>query len=316
MKRSSKDTILQELKVSEAEELLAFLIKKNVRKSRSAIKSLLTHKQVKVNGKMITQFDYQLQAEDWVHIMKFDQSRKEKRLKGLTIVFEDEYMIAAEKEAGLLSVSTDREKSRTAFSVVNEYVRKRSKDARVYVLHRLDREVSGLILFAKTPDIQTMFQNEWDKIVKDFTYVAVVEGRVRSREGVVKSWLSENKNFVMQYSLSDNGGLEAVTHYQTLKANDKYSLMSLKLETRRKNQARIHMKQIGSPIVGDKKYGAAYNPIKRIALHVQDVVFYHPITKEKIELKSTPPRKMLELLSDKKPAVKTNTTTETNTQNS
>lgn len=304
MKRSSKDAVLQELKVSEADELLAFLIKKNVRKSRNAVKSLLAHKQITVNGKIITQFDHQLQAEDWVRIMKFDQSRKEKKLKGVTIVFEDEYMIVAEKEAGLLSVSTDREKSRTAFSVVNDYVRKRNRNARIYVLHRLDREVSGLILFAKEPDIQSMFQNEWDKIVKEFTYVAVVEGQVRSKEGIVKSWLSENKNFVMQYSLTDNGGLEAVTRYRTIKTNEKYSLLNLKLDTRRKNQARIHMKQIGCPIVGDKKYGATYNPIKRIALHVQDIEFYHPITKEKIELKSSAPRKMLELLSEKKPVVR------------
>ncbi len=301
MKKPSRDTVLQELKVTDAEELLVFLVQKNVRKSRNAVKSLLVHKQIRINGKLITQFDYQLNPGDRVQVMKFDQSRKEKKLKGVTIVFEDEYIIVVEKEAGLLSVSTDMEKSRTVFSVLNEYVKKRNRNARVYVLHRLDREVSGLMIFSKEPDIQIMFQNEWDKIVKEFIYVAVVEGEMTSKEGIVKSWLSENKNFVMQYSLADNGGLEAVTRYRTLKSNKNYSLLNLRLDTRRKNQARIHMKQTGHSIVGDKKYGAVSNPIKRIALHVQDIVFYHPISKDKIEMKCTAPRKMLDLLAEKKP---------------
>lgn len=309
MKRPSKDTVLQEFKATEAEELLVFLIQKNVRKSRSAVKSLLAHKQISVNGKLTTQFDYQLNPGDVVQVMKFDQTRKQKKLRGLTVVYEDEHIIVADKEIGLLSVSTDKERSRTAYGVLSEYVRKRNKNGRVYVLHRLDREVSGLMIFAKEADIQSMFQSEWDKIVKELVYAAVVEGEMRSKEGVVKSWLTENKNYVMQYSLTDNGGLESVTRYTTLKATPKYSLLNLKLDTRRKNQARIHMKQTGHSIVGDKKYGASSNPIKRIALHVQDIVFYHPVTKEKIELKSTAPKKMLELLNEKKQIEKPESTT-------
>lgn len=301
MKKTSKDTVLQQFKVTDPNELLLFLIEKNVRKSRNAIKSLLAHKQIRVNGKLVTQFDYQLNAGDAVSVMKFDQSRKEKKLKGATIVFEDEHLIVIDKDAGLLSVSTDKEQSRTAFSVLNEYVRKSNKNARVFVLHRLDREMSGLMVFAKNPDVQALFQTAWDKIVKDYTYSAVVEGKVKSGKGEVKSWLTENRNLVMQYSLTDNGGLEAITHYKVVKSTPRYTLLELELDTRRKNQARIHMKQIGHPIVGDKKYGAKNNPVKRIALHAQSMVIIHPITKETIELKSPVPRKLLELLNEDKP---------------
>mgnify|MGYP003623490767 CR=1 FL=1 len=301
MKKTSKDTILQEYKVSTPSELLLFLVEKNVRKSRNAIKSLLAHKQIRVNGKLITQFDFKLDAGDVVLVMKFDQSRKEKKLKGATIVFEDEYIIVIDKDAGLLSVSTDKEKSKTAFSILNEYVRKSNKNARVFVLHRLDREMSGLMVFAKDQDTQALFQSAWDKIVKEYNFSAVVEGEVKSKEGIVKSWLTENRNLVMQYSLTDNGGLEAETHYRLVKSANRYSLLDLKLETRRKNQARIHMKQIGHPIVGDKKYGAKNNPIKRIALHAQSMVVIHPITKETIEMKSPVPRKMLDLLNQTDP---------------
>ena len=299
MRKSSQDTVLQEFKVSEPGELLSFLIEKNVRKSRNAVKSLLAHKQIRVNGKLVTQFNHELQKGDKVSVMKFNQARKERKLKGATIVFEDEYIIVVDKDAGLLSVSTDKEKSRTVFNVLNEYVKKANKNARVFVLHRLDREVSGLMVFAKNPEVQSIFQSEWDKVVPVYNYTTVIEGDIISKSGKIESWLTENKNFVMQYSLTDNGGLKATTYYKTVKSTPRYSLLNLELETRRKNQARIHMKQTGHPIVGDKKYGAKSSPIKRIALHAQEMVLMHPITKEKLEFKSPTPKKMLELFNER-----------------
>ncbi|MDU1890442.1 MAG: RluA family pseudouridine synthase [Dysgonomonas sp.] len=289
---SKKDIVLQELKATESVELLEFLINKQVRKSRSAIKSLLAHKQIKVNGKLITQFNHQLKSGDKVYIMKFDQSRKEKKLKGAIIVFEDDDLIIVDKEAGYLSVSTDKEKVRTIYNVLNEYVKKKVRDNRVFVLHRLDREASGLLIFAKNAEIQEMFQKNWEQLVRQYTYSVVIYGRPEQRTGTVVSWLSENKNLVMQASSRDNGGLKAVLKYKIVKTVNSFSLAEIDLETRRKNQLRVQMQSIGHPVVGDKKYGAKTNPIKRIALHAGILALKHPVTGEVLEFKSTMPKAM------------------------
>ena len=175
------------MKVEKESELLDFLIEKQVRKSRSAIKSLLAHKQIKVNGKLATQFNHELKTGDKVSVMKFDQSKKEKRLKGLKIVFEDDDLIIIDKEAGFLTVSTDKEKLRTVYGILNEYVKKSGKNRRVFVLHRLDREVSGFLIFAKSTEIQDIFQKNWDKLVKEYTYTAVVDGKPEKEKGTIES---------------------------------------------------------------------------------------------------------------------------------
>lgn len=298
MRNNPKDKSLQEIKVAQAAQLLDFLVEMQVRKSRNAIKSLLAHKQIKVNGRLVTQFDFELNVGDKVAVMKFDQSRKEKKLKGAKILFEDDDIIVVDKEAGFLSVSTDKEKSRTVFKALNEYVKKKDKNSRVFVVHRLDREVSGLMVFVKNPDLQEIFQKNWDALVKDYSYVAVVDGRPNPSDGTIVSWLMENKNFVMMSSLTDNGGLRSVTHYKTLKTIGRYSLLSFNLETRRKNQVRVHMQQIAHSIVGDKKYGASNNPIKRIALHASELVLKHPGSGELLEFKSSIPKNMQMLLTD------------------
>lgn len=301
MRNSSKrDTILQEIKADKTIQLLDFLIEKQVRKSRNAIKSLLAHKQIKVNGKLITQFDFELNKGDKVAVMKFDQSRKEKKMKGLKIVFEDEDLIIVDKEAGFLSVSTDKEKMRTVYGLLNEYVKKQNKNARVFVLHRLDREVSGLLIFARSAELQDIFQKNWDNLVKKYLYTGVVEGIPAKKEDTLVSWLTENKNFVMMSSSYDNGGLKSVSHYKVFKSVGHYSLLQFDLETRRKNQIRVQMQQIGCPIVGDKKYGASKNPIKRIALHAGELQLKHPTTGELLEFKSSFPKVMQQLLMVKK----------------
>ncbi len=301
MRNSSKrDTILQEIKADKPIKLLDFLIEKQVRKSRNAIKSLLAHKQIKVNGKLITQFDFELNKGDRVAVMKFDQSRKEKKMKGLKIVFEDEDLIIVDKEAGFLSVSTDKEKMRTVYGLLNEYAKKQNKNARVFVLHRLDREVSGLLIFARSAELQDVFQKNWDNLVRKYLYTGVVEGIPAKKEDTLVSWLTENKNFVMMSSSYDNGGLKSVSHYKVLKTVGHYSLLQFDLETRRKNQLRVQMQQMGCPIVGDKKYGASKNPIKRIALHAGELQLKHPTTGELLEFKSSLPKVMQQLLTVKK----------------
>ncbi|WP_029906246.1 RluA family pseudouridine synthase [Prevotella sp. 10(H)] len=303
---SGKDIALQELKVTQPGELLEFLIENQVRKSRSAIKSLLAHKQIKVNGKLVTQFNHALEKGDKVSVMKFDQSRKEKKLKGLKIVFEDDDLFVIDKEAGFLSVSTDKEKLRTIYGVLNEYVKKKNKNERVFVLQRLDREASGLMIFVRSAELQEMFQKNWNNLVKEYVYTAVVNGKPERTNGTITSWLSENKNFVMMSSLNDNGGLKSVTHYKVIKSTGRYSLLDFDLETKRKNQLRIHMQVLGHPVVGDKKYGATNNPIKRLALHVRELALKHPVTGQLLEFKSPIPKAMQQLLTvpPKEPASK------------
>lgn len=300
MRNTSKtDTILQELGVSKTQQLLDFLIEKQVRKSRNAIKSLLAHKQIKVNGKLITQFDYELKSGDKVAVMKYDQSRKEKKLKGAKIVFEDNDLIVIDKEAGYLTVSTDKEKSRTIYNVLNEYVKKSGRNNRIFVLHRLDRDVSGFLVFAKSAEGQEVFQKNWDNLVKEYIYTAVVEGKPEKANGTVRSWLTENKNFVMMSSPTENGGMEAVTHYKTVKTTGRYTLLDFDLETKRKNQLRVQMQSIGHPVVGDKKYGAPNNPIKRIALHVRKITIVHPFNRGKLEFVSPIPKAMQNMMNPK-----------------
>lgn len=297
MGNTPRNKALQEIKANKSSELLDFLLENEVRKSRNAIKSLLAHKQIKVNGKLVTQYNHELKSGDKVSVMKFDQSRKEKRLKGLKIVFEDDDLIIVDKEAGYLSVSTDKEKLRTIYGSLNEYVKKKTKNSRVFVLHRLDREVSGFLIFARTAELQDIFQKNWDNLVKQYVYTAVVEGRPEQKKGTVVSWLTENKNFVMMSSPMDNGGLKSVTHYKEVKSTGRYTLLDFNLETKRKNQLRVQMQSIGHPVVGDKKYGAPNNPIKRIALHVKEMVLKHPVTGELLEFKSPVPKLMQQLVS-------------------
>lgn len=301
MGRLPKDKALQEIKVSDPTQLLDLLIAKEVRKSRNAIKSLLVHKQIKVNDKLITQFDFELKAGDKVTIMKFDQSRKEKKLTGLKIVFEDDDLIVIDKEAGFLSVSTDKEKQRTVYGVLNQYVKKRNKNLRVFVLHRLDREASGLMVFAKSAELQEMFQRNWDVLVKEHVFTVVVEGRPKEKQGTITSWLTENKNFVMLSSPTDNGGLKSVTHYKTVKSIGRYTMLDISLDTRRKNQIRVQLQSIGHSVVGDKKYGGSNNPIKRIALHAKGLLLKHPTTGGMLEFISTPPKAIQGLVSPPAP---------------
>jgi 23S rRNA pseudouridine1911/1915/1917 synthase len=292
MKNNTDNAVLQTLKASAKGELLPFLIDRQVRKSRNAIKSLLAHKQVKINGRTISLFNHELNPGDIVTIHKASHAHAPKRLNKLTIVYEDEYLVVVDKEAGLLSIATDREKRETAYSIVSDYLKLKDKEARVFVLHRLDRETSGLMMFAKTADIQEIMQKNWDNLIQARSYTAVIEGHLSPAKGTVVSWLTEDKNLVMHSSAKDNGGQKAVTHYRTLRTSRKFSMLQLVLETGRKNQIRVHMQHIGHPIVGDKKYGSKIGTIKRMALHAHELCFVHPATNELLELKSPVPKKI------------------------
>ncbi len=186
-------------------------------------------------------------------------------------------------------MSTDKEREHTAYHYVTEYVKLRNKNNRVFIVHRLDRDTSGIIIFAKTPVMKTALQEKWNDIVKYRGYTAVVEGKVEEQEKTITSYLKET-NTLLVYSSWDNSGDKAVTQYKVISQNENYSLLDINIKTGRKNQIRVHLKELGHPIVGDKKYGAQTNPIKRLGLHAGKLTFLHPVTKKEFEFNVEMPK--------------------------
>ncbi len=283
-----------QLLVSEPGELMKFLIQKMPNKSRNNIKSLLAHGQVLVDEQVVTQYNHPLQAGQNV-VIDGSRVRNEKQIKGLTILYEDAELIVIDKSAGLLSMASDKEKAQTAYHLLTDYVRKINPRNRIFIVHRLDRDTSGVMLFAKNEAVKHRLQDAWKEIVVERVYVAVVEGRVEKREGTIKSWLKETKTRLMYSSIKAGDGLEAITHYKVRQATTKYALLEVRLETGRKNQIRVHMKDIGHCVIGDKKYGSKANPIGRLGLHAHILTFNHPISGKLMRFESEVPQKFLRL---------------------
>ena len=209
-----------------------------------------------------------------------------KRRDKLEILFEDKYLIAVVKPSGLLTIGTDKEKDKTLYRKVSDYVKKQHKSNKVFIVHRLDKDTSGIVLFAKDEKVKRILQHNWDKTTR--YYVALVEGKVTTSE-TIKNWLKETKTLYTYSSNKKNDGQLAITKYKPIISKKEYSLLNIEILTGRKNQIRVHMKDINHPIVGDKKYGSTKNPIRRICLHANYLKFKHPITNKEIELKSNYP---------------------------
>lgn len=263
--------------VREPMELMDFLAARMPDASRTKLKALLTKRVVLVDNVITTQYNYTLKPGMKVQVSRA-KAGKEFHHKLLKIVYEDAYLIVVEKMEGLLSVSTERQKERTAMTILNEYVKRSGRNNRVYVVHRLDRDTSGLMMFAKDERTQNTLRDHWHEIVFDRRYVAVVTGEMEREAGMVRSWLTDRKLYVYS-SPTDDGGKEAVTHYRTIKRANGFSLVELSLETGRKNQIRVHMQDLGHPVAGDGRYGLEdVNPIGRLCLHAFKLCFDHPVT--------------------------------------
>lgn len=274
------------LTVKESAELMTFLLAKMGGMSRSSVKSMLSHRQVMVNNKITTQFNLELKPNDVV-VVNSNRGNIELSHPKLRVVFEDQYLIVVDKKEGLLAVATEKDEEVTAFQILKKYVKKSHPQNRIYVVHRIDRETSGIIMFAKTKEVQLILQENWHRIVTRRIYVALVEGKMEKEQDTIVSWFTEHqKSLKIHSSNVDNGGQEAITHYRTVKSNDKFSLLEIELETGRKNQIRVHMQDIGHPIVGDKKYGAEPSVIGRMGLHARVLAFYHPITTEVVSFET------------------------------
>jgi 23S rRNA pseudouridine1911/1915/1917 synthase len=283
------------LTVAENTELMKFLLERLPHKSRDNVKSYLRCKQVVVDGKIVTQYNHPLAPGQQIEITG-DRIPKERQYRGLSIIFEDQYMIVIDKHAGMLSMATDREKEKTAYGMLSEHVKKADPSNKIFIVHRLDRETSGLMVFAKSEKIQQLLQEAWQTDVTERTYFAIIEGELKEKEGTVTSWLTESKSLMVYSSPHPGKGDKAVTHYRTIKTNGTYSLLAIDPETGRKNQIRVHMKDLGHSIVGDKKYGSLVNPVGRMCLHARVLEFIHPVTREKLRFETGIPQKFLRLI--------------------
>ena len=270
--------------VTEESKLMEFLMKKMDGISRNKVKNMLANKVVSVDGNRTSQFDFALQPGMVVEIGK-PTAKERFRSPWLSIVYEDKYLLVIDKKEGLLTNSPTKEKD-TAQSILNQYFIYTNQRCRAHTIHRLDRDTSGLMLFAKSKEVAFMFEEDWKNTVYDRRYVAVVCGEIREREGKVASWLKDNKAFFTYSSPTDNGGKYAETYYETLMTYRGYSLVELQLETGRKNQIRVHMADIGHPVVGDVKYGNGDNSLGRLCLHAYKLCFHHPIKKKDMEFET------------------------------
>ena len=270
--------------VKENARLLEYLIN-NVSESRSKLKATLQGRGIAVNGRMVTQFDYQLKAGDKIIISRHKKQNQFKS-RYVKIVYEDRWLVVVEKNIGILSMAAGHS-SLNVKSVLDDYFLKSRQKCRAHVVHRLDRDTSGLMVYAKDIETEQILEHNWHQIVYDRRYVAVVSGEMEQDNGTIANWLKDNKAYITYSSPTDNGGKYAVTHFQVLNRTTEHSLVEYKLETGRKNQIRVHSADMGHPVCGDVKYGNGDDPLHRLCLHAYMLCFTHPVTGEPMEF-STP----------------------------
>ena len=273
--------------VNEKSGLLDFLLA-NVKESRSKIKATLQGRGIKVDGKCVTQFDYMLEPGMKVSVSKTKRNQNGFKSRYVKIVYEDRWLVVVEKNIGILSMAAGHS-SLNVKSVLDNYFSKSRQRCRAHVVHRLDRDTSGLMVYAKDMETEQIFERNWHDIVYDRRYVAVISGEMENEGGIVANWLKDNKAYVTYSSPVDNGGKYAVTHYHVLDRTTEHSLVEFKLETGRKNQIRVHTADMGHPVCGDVKYGNGDDPLHRLCLHAFLLCFTHPVTGERMEFETPVP---------------------------
>ena len=323
MKIRKQDTVL---KVTEPAQLMDFLMAKMGGMAKSSVKQLLGQRRVKVGNAVQTRHDFELTPGDVVTISS-GRGNSQLTHPKLKIVYEDDDLIVVNKQPGLLTVATaPGSKETTVMSILRAYVKKQNARANIYVVHRLDRETSGLLVFARSEELQHYMREYWRELVTERTYIALAEGVLEPREGKITTWLTEDKrNAVVYSSPVDDGGDIAITNYKVLKTSTTpphpspqgresgsrhfsslegrsggvtYSLVELHLETGRTNQIRVHLASKGCPVVGDRKYGHGNenSPIDRLCLHAKVLAFIHPVTEKTVRFESPVPKEFNRVL--------------------
>lgn len=267
---------IREFKVDHECELLEFLLLTFKDQSRNSVKSMLTNHRVAVDGAPISQYNFKLYPGDTVIVSKTPIHKKTR--SNLPIIFENDELIVINKPSGLLSIASDKEKGSTAYRMLTDYVQQKDKHNRIFVVHRLDEDTSGVLMVAKNPKIQQALQDNWNEIVTKRGYYAIVEGRLKEKNGTIKSYLKKNSQNMMYSSKKQGDGQFAITHYKVLQEVEGYSLLDVHIDTGRKNQIRVHLGEMGHHVIGDDKYGEPSNPIKRLGLHAYELEFKHPFT--------------------------------------
>ena len=266
------------LVVQKKDDLIDYLVS-NTDYSKNKIKSLLKYKKISVNNKIVEKLPLNVINDDKIVI------NLEKDIKTpFDIIYEDDEIIVVDKQPGLLTIGTSTSDTDTLYRQVREYSNKNKNQ--VFIVNRLDKETSGIVMFAKSERIKMLYQNNWNELVSKRGYIAIVEGIVKN-DGRIENYLYEEPSTFVH---SSKIGKKAITNYRVIKSNGKYTMLDVNIETGRKNQIRVHMSEMGHPIIGDKKYGSKTDPIKRMGLHSYILVINHPISREKLVFESAYPK--------------------------
>lgn len=277
---------IQNFAVEAPAPLLEFLYAAMPERKKTAVKSLLKYGHVMTAGEVVRQFDHPLTPGMTVSV-NFTRPFVVFYNRRVKLVYEDDDIIVINKGYGLLSMGNDKIKDGTAYSIIREYIKTKDPRNKLFIVHRLDQHTSGLMVFAKSIEAKEALQHNWNNMVLRRQYVCVVEGKVLQPQGEVRGLLAENSQHIVYVTDDPKVGKPALTRYSVVKSANGYTLLEVELETGRKNQIRVHMKELGHPIVGDRKYGAKTSPINRLALYAMTLRFVHPITKKLMDF-STP----------------------------
>ena len=279
---------MEKLIVLYNDELFNYLRNNLVSKSKNNIKSLLKNECVYVNNKLVTKYNYIVNKNDVIVIGK----NIKKDNFNLKIIYEDNDIIVVDKPTKILTISNDKEKEKTLYREVSNYLKKEKK--KVFVIHRLDFDTSGVIMFAKSQKVQQLYQDNWNNLAKVREYTAVVQGKTNNK-GHIESYLKMSKSLQV-YSSKNKDGLFSITDYERIKFNDKYSMLKILISTGRRNQIRCHMYDIGHPIVGDLRYKSKDNSLGRLALHANRLEIINPLTNELMIFVSEVPKEFYNII--------------------
>lgn len=264
--------------------------------SGKTIKHYISHKMVLVDNRVVVNSSTIINKGSKICIY-FE--KKVIPSYNLKIIYEDNDLIAINKPAGLLSISNNKEKNITAFRLVSDYLKEKNKYAKLFVVHRLDQDTSGVLLFAKNINIKTKLQDNWNDLVKLREYICVCSGYLNER-GTIKSYLTSNHAQIVHSTKNKEIGKLSITNYETIKKGNNNSLLRVCIDTGRRNQIRVHLSENGHPIIGDKKYGTKDNSIKRLALHASKLELIDPRSGKLLKLYSKEPMIFKSLVETKK----------------
>jgi len=273
------------LTVKTNSDLLEYLVE-NTDYTKSKLKSLMKYKNITINGKVPVTYNIDVRVGQVVEISK---EKKEVKIGNVDIIYEDDNYLVVNKPSGMLTVSTDKEKNRTLYHLVREYIHSKRKHEKIFIVHRLDKETSGLVLFCKDEKLRDKIQENWDKVAVKREYVAVVNGLLEKKKARLESYLKENKANQVYVSKTKDGKL-AITNYEVIKEN-RNSLLRILIETGRKNQIRVQLNEIGHPIIGDKKYGNIKG--KRLLLCSNKLDIKDPKTNKTLSFEINIPREFM-----------------------